>query len=173
MIKTAKDIQSMVNNPDNVKVVRTLFAAVAYCETVRDVVVPKQKEILGFYRWTVSQELRDRRGFGDEPVLEPKRSYLLSEDDFRIYDSEMQNFYKESGFKNPPGHCPLLIAESTVREVKRHVANFLEPYFGFNYDKLITGRLSETADKYFQLIMEVFAEKVKELETKQPFLEAA
>ena len=165
VIKTEKDVKSMVNNAENINVIQALFEAVAYCETIRDVIEPKQQEIVSFYKFKVADEWREKkekhgRTLEFEVIEHPKHMYLSSEEDFQIYMKELKAFYKEKGLKvKRDGNCPLLEAESMVRDIKMHVADHFEPYFGFGYHSV-----SHTLDgyrKYYDLLMTMFAPFVK------------
>src|SRR5690606_9577368 len=91
-IKTAKDAELFINNPDNIKVMTALFKMTAFVKAVRIVVEAKQKEILSFYQFDIAPEWVER-GMKKEKVLEPSNTYLLDEQDFNIYLSELKEFY--------------------------------------------------------------------------------
>lgn len=161
-IKTAKDVELFVNNPNNIKVVTSLFQMTAFVETVRGVIETKQKDILSFYQFDIAHEWVGR-GVEKEKILKPSETYLLDEQDFNIYLSELKKFYfsDECPFKpSKPDNCPLLEAESKLRDIKREIADYFEPYFGFGYEG-ICGNL-ENYRKYYDLLMSMFAHKVKE-----------
>jgi hypothetical protein len=151
---TATKLQEMTSDPDCIKVVNTLFIAVAYCETVRAIIEPKKQEIVDFYKFKIARDM------GEIGIIKKhEHMYLSSDEDFQIYMKEMDKFHKEQGFKKPGyEYCPLLMAESTVRDIKVQVCNFLEPWIGIKYSD-ISWKL-DTYKKYFDLIMTMFASSV-------------
>lgn len=159
----------------NTKVVWAIYAAKAYVECVRDIIVPKQIEILKFYKFSISEEVKkiyENRNVTDYPqVIEhPRYLYLLDDSDVKIYCEEMKKFHQEMGFKlNSPDNCPLLEAESLEREVNRHAVDFFEPYFGVNSDKLICAGLTEYR-KFIDLLMQMFASNVEAYNQKCPLM---
>ena len=165
MVQTEQDVKRMVNDADNIKLMQTLFEAVAYCETIRDIIEPKQQEIVDAYGFMVSDEWIERkekkgRTVQKERITSHKDMYLASDEDFNLYLKELKAFYKEKGLKvKRDGNCPLLEAESLVRDVKMHVANAFEPYFGFGYNKISYSL--ESYRKYFDLLMTMFAPVIK------------
>ena len=172
MITTKQEVAKMLHDPGNVRVMRTLFAAIAYYETVKGIIEPKQREILARHQWKPAADFQERRGGNDDPILDPKRSYLLADSDFEVYDRELKAFYPTVGFPDMGEKCPLLVAEGQVREVKMQVADYLEPYFGFGYDR-ISIKKQETYNQYYDLLLQMFADKVKELESREAFVKAS
>ena len=162
---TGQKLEEMVNDPSCIKVVNALFEAVAYCECVRSIIEPKQQEVIDFYKFKVRDDTPSGLKRGITTIESQKHMYLASDEDFNIYMREMDKFHTEQGFtKDNWEQCPLLIAESLVRKIKIQVCDFLEPYLGMNYDQ-ISGSL-DRYKKYFDLIMTMFADKVKEYQEK-------
>jgi hypothetical protein len=174
-----KDLKSLKQSDllteSNTKVVWAMFAAKAYVECVRGIIVPKQIEVLNFYQFTISDEIKtiyENRNVTDYPqVIEhPRHVHLLDATDMRLYCEEMKKFHHEKKFKlNSPNNCPLLEAESFEREVKRNAVDFFEPYFGLNSDKLISAGLSEY-NKFIDLLMTMFAANVEAYNEKHPIM---
>ena len=149
----------MENDKDCIEVVSALFQAIAYCETVRSVIEPKQKEVLAKHQFKVAEKFAKYKG-SDMVILDHKHVYMLSDEDFQTYLDEMDAFHKEQGFSKPSrDYCPLLIAEDLVRKIKIEVTDFLEPYTGISYN-MVSFNL-ESYRKYFDLILGLFAPKVK------------
>jgi len=155
-IKTAQDVKSLIHNENNIKVVKSLFEAIAYCETLRAVIEPKKQEIVDFYKFQVSPDFIHR--MEDRTITKHERMYLADDQDFNIYLAELEKFYYSDACPVKPkrkGNCPLLEAESFVRDVKMQVAEYFAPYFGFGYDR-ISGSL-KLYKQYFDLLMSMFA----------------
>lgn len=157
LIKTESDIRALIKKEDCIKVMTAVFEAMAYCETIRDIVEPKQQELINFFKFPVSEEFKERRGF--EIVTKHSELYLTEESNWVLFEKEMVVFYKEQGLKHKDGCCPLLEAESLVRDVKRHAVNILEPYTGLGWDDLMRNFSSYKA--YIDLMLTLFAPVVK------------
>lgn len=160
-IKSAKDVEAFVNNSDNIKVMKALFEAIAYQETVRSVIAPKQQEIIDFYKFKIADKWV-KLGDLDEIITSEKRMYLANDDDFQIYLNELEKFYYSDQCPFKPkrkGNCPLLEAESFVRDIKRDVAEFFKDYFGFGYDAISCNL--DRYKQYYDLLLTMFASNVE------------
>jgi len=160
-IKSEKDVKALVDNPDNIAVMKSLFEAIAFQETVRSVIAPKQQEIIDFYKFKIDEKWKER-GDAEEIIISEKRMFLASDDDFQIYLKELEQFYYSDACPFKPkrkGNCPLLEAESFVRDIKREVAEFFKEDFGFGYDA-ISGSLTRYK-QYYDLLLTMFASNVK------------
>lgn len=163
---TNESVAQMVSDKDNIKVMQSLFEAVAYQETIRSIIEPLQQEIVDKYKFKTSQEWVDKRASVNEDFTErvvittPKHMYLADDDDFNIYLKELERGYERvKCLPKKKGNCPLLEAESFVRDVKREVADYFEPYTGMNYNQISYSL--ESYKKYFDLLMQLFAPKIK------------
>ena len=55
---TLTNLKSFANDPANITAMTGLFQAIAYTETLRPIIEGKQREIIAFYRFEVSEENR-------------------------------------------------------------------------------------------------------------------
>ena len=140
-----------------IKAAEAVFKSMAYEQTVRDIVYPKQKEVIAFYKFQTAQEWTDR-GMTPKQITEPKDMYLAEKEDFDLYLREMQDFYKEAGFNVKPDRCPLLIAESTTREAKNLLIEVCEPYTGISFDDLMHN--FKYYDQYIDLTLRLMSNYV-------------
>lgn len=158
---TLTNLKSFANDPANITAMTGLFQAIAYTETLRPIVEEKQREIIAFYKFEVSEE--NRRHKDTKIITEPKHMYLASDKDFQIYDAEMQNFYYSDQCPAKPskkGNCPLLEAEHLVRRIKWELADLFAPVMGMNCDQLT--RSLKNWESYWDIMLGLFAGKVKE-----------
>lgn len=160
MIKSAEEVKKMISDPDCIKVVNALFEAVAYAETVRDVIEPKQQELIDFYKFETADMWTEKYGEPKRVITKYDHLYLATDEDSNLLYKEMHKVHLELGFKVEMNYCPLLIAEDLVRKVKVQVADFLEPYMGVSYDQISYNL--DRYKKYFELVMTMFAGVVKE-----------
>lgn len=157
LIKTKADLRAAVNDEACITVMTAVFEAMAFCETIRSIVEPKQQELIDFFKFKVREEFKERKGV--EVVTEYKHLYMADESDWKIFDAEMIQFYKEKGLKHKEGCSPLLEAESLVREVKRHSVDILEPFTGVSWDDVSYSL--KNYKMYMELLLTLFAPAVK------------
>lgn len=160
MIKTADEVKKMTSDQDCIKVVNALFEAVAYAETVRALIEPKQQELIDFYKFETADMWTEKYGDPKRIITKYDHLYLASDEDSDLLYKEMHKVHLELGFKVEMNYCPLLIAEDLVRKVKVQVADFLEPYMGMSYDQISYSL--DSYKMYFDLVMTMFAGVVKE-----------
>lgn len=138
---------------------KAVFICMAAVETVRPVVEGYQKNILAFWKFQPAKEWRKNES--NEPILEPNRAYLLSENDFRLYMADIRDEQKKAGLKTDnPDNCPLLVAESGLRKAKAVLIDVMEPMTGFTVDKMLCAGM-EVYDKYIELTLRLLAPYVK------------
>ena len=157
LIQNPTALRAFLRNPSNIGLMKTLFQAVAFCETLRPVITAKQTEIINFYGFETDPEMGPV-----EKITTPNLMWTATEEDFALYAKEMDAFYLSEDCPVKPtkaGNCPLLEAEQVIRELKRQIADAFEPYFGFGADRLLTKM--DAYDEYFKLLMEMFAPFVK------------
>jgi len=165
MIKTVKEVKEMLNNKDCINIVQSLFEAIAYRDTIASVIEPEQERIMQELEFYISDEWVEKnkargRDVKKERITEYKNLYLAPEEDWHRHDEEMQKVYNRVNIHpSKEGNCPLLEADSLVRDVKVQVAETLEPYMGIGYDDLAMSL--ERYEKYYDLVMKMFASKMK------------
>jgi hypothetical protein len=156
-----QDIKSIANDPANITAMKGLFEAIAYVEVLRPIIEGKQREIIEFYKFEVSEECG--RHTEMKTISEPKNMYLSSKQDLKIYCDELQLFYYSDLCPvkpSKPGLCPLLEAEHLVRCIKWELADFFAPVMGMNCDQLT--RNLKNWEAYWDIMLGLFAAKVKE-----------
>lgn len=161
---TEQKLKNIVSNRDNVSVMKSLFEAIAYEETIRSIIEPMQQEIVDSHRFKIAPEWV-ARGIRDSIfVTTPSDMYLASKGDQDLYFKELENGYiKVRCLPSKKGNCPLLEAESLVRDVKIEVANHFESQIGISYND-ISWSLSKYKT-YYDLLLTMFAQPVKEMMT--------
>jgi hypothetical protein len=92
---------------------------------------------------------------------------MADEEDSKLFFKEMHKFHVENKLpKRSPDHCPLLEAESLVRDIKIQVCEFLQPYLGISYDAISWSLPAYKS--YYDLIMTMFAPAVAEYQKTNP-----
>lgn len=164
---TVDALKQITTDPNCIKVVNALFEAIAYAETVRAIIEPKEQEVVDFFKFKVKEEIRIKWDIETEIIDTPDKMYLAEKADYELYWKEMNKFHNDSGFrKKSPDHCPLLEAEELVRCIKIQVCDFLEPYLKINYSH-ISGSLPRFK-QYFDLVMHLFGPAVAEYQKINP-----
>ena len=162
----AQELKKFATNEENVKLMQTLFEAIAFSETITAIVEKKSSEILNFYKF-VAPEIRIQSKDGmrfipSEVILKTNSIYKLKDEDLELYLKKMNEFYQSEECPVKPtkeGNCPALEREAFVRNLKIEIAEFFAPTLGINYDD-ISGSL-KFYKEYYDLIMKMFAPQIK------------
>lgn len=159
-IKFSKEsLKEAVKNKDIQSIAKSVFKAMAYTQTVAEIVKPIQQEIIDFYKFEIAAKWREPkyRFEGDVLINRPDDMYLADDTDCNIYYEETHKKYLSAGFKlKEKGYCPLLIAEDLERKVKRAFVDSLEEYIGMNADDLICSGLKHYK-AYIEINLRMFA----------------
>lgn len=134
-------------SPEMVQAAKNVFIAMAYTETIRPIVEGYQKKVLNFFQFKNNGELKrlSKRfpEIKERVILNPKESYLLDDEDFKIYLAECNIEREKAGLKvDNPDFCPLLVAESLERDAKRCLVETMETITGIE-TSILTGHLEE------------------------------
>jgi len=128
--------------PAMISIAETLFAAMAMVELIRPVVTGYQTDILKRGQWPVRPEYADR--LGAEVIVDPKLAYLMSEDDFAMYDTQCKAARKAADLHvNDDRNCPLLVAEHLVIEAEAALIDAMAPLTNLTAEKLNTASLDK------------------------------
>lgn len=140
-IPTLLEIKKFRPSGEQIKFAELLIMAQALVETVRPIVEGYQKAILAKYNFTNQRTVERFAHRGAAPVeiiLDPKRTFELSEEDFAVYLKECNDARIEAGLHvDNPEHCPLLVAENVYRQAQRAFMESMESFTGINVDSLI------------------------------------
>ena len=114
---------------------RNVFVTMAFEKTVRPIVEGYQKDILAFWKFKIAPEHINRGHEENEIILDPKNSYLMGDDDFKLYLAECNDARKKAGLKvDNPEHCPLLVAEHLRVIAENTLIDTMEPITGISLD---------------------------------------
>jgi hypothetical protein len=107
-----KSAPSFTPSDVQVQAAQALLVAIAHEGTVRPVVEGYQKAILQKHQFKISEKNVCEGARKDEVIIEPKFSWLLSEEDFAIFHEESIAARDALGLHvRAPDNCPLLEAE--------------------------------------------------------------
>ena len=166
---TAQELKAFTEKEENINVMKALFEAIAFSETITEIVETKEREILAFYKFESEEITFDNgRNIPSEIILEPKNAYRLKDEDFQLYIKEMKQFYNSDQCPIKPkkgGNCPALESQSLVREIKIAIADLFAPTLGITYDQ-ISGSL-KYYKTYYDLLLTMFSAQIKALQPIQ------
>ena len=103
----------------------TVFLAMAYTETVREIIEPIQKRVLLDSKYEIEKEWRAYEAF--TVITNIKDSFLMSSDNMQDFCKKLNVEYLKAGFKVEGTCCPLLIAENLELTAKRSMLESMEP----------------------------------------------
>lgn len=120
-----------------IKAAQTLMLAMAHQQLVEPIVTAYQREIMVANQWRIKPEFVEL-GCEDEVITNPKRAYLLADEDAAKFFALVEEAKKASGLKvSKPENCPLLEAESFVIDARRAMVVAMEPVTGITWDQLM------------------------------------
>ena len=130
------DLSAFKPDANQIRAARNLFAAMAHAELVVPIVLGYQREILARHQWKPDARWADigtgRAGghaeWVNQPLLDPKRSYLMNEADFKAYMVECRKAQAAAKLiTETPDHCPKLVAEDLVLRCEMALVAAMEP----------------------------------------------
>lgn len=143
---------------DMIAAAENVFVAMAYVETIRPIVVGYQTAILAKHQFPVAARFK---GVGDAPdiILNPEQSYLMDLDtDLPVFIAACRKEQKKAGLKtDTPEQCPLLVAESLLRDAKNLLIETMAPVTGLTVARLTYPHYGE----YVELTLRLLAPFVK------------
>lgn len=152
-----------------IKTAQTVFMAMAYTKTIEPIVRRYESEILKKHQWTNKGEIERLAKHNltevEKVILNPGHSYLLSDEDFLIYNSECNEARKAAGLKvESEEFCPLLVAENLERQAKRAFIDAMEETTKVKFDDLFKN-FPEDYNKYLDLSLKLLAPFVGDSKT--------
>lgn len=146
-----------------------VFVAKAFLGTIEPVVREYQTNILAKGQWRVRPEYQAaarRRGgstIGDEVITDPKIAYLMSEEDFALYDAECKKARVEAKLHvEKEEQCPLCVAEHELIKAKQRLIDVMEPITKLSWDRLLCGGV-ETTDQAVELTLNLLGQYVPDV----------
>jgi hypothetical protein len=141
-----------------IEAVKTACQAEAYLETVRPIIEGYQKEILEKHQFKIDNERWKDYGFDlEKEILETKDTYKMKDSDFQIYFKECELKHIEHGFVVKEGCCPLLVAESMLRNAKHEVKIAAKYIHKMSNDDMYRMNLEQSKKLYDLIIKLVFS----------------
>lgn len=113
----------------------TVLLAQAWVDTVRPVVVGYQVKVLAEMQVRTDKQHREH---DDYIILDPERTFLMSDDDFKTYMTLTRIEQDKAGLiTESPEFCPLLVAENLLSDAQKVLIDTLEPITGLSGHLLI------------------------------------
>lgn len=160
----AKDFVATKEMLDCVKNVLLCQAMVA---TIKPIVEAYQKDILQrhqFHIWDYATREDMKKQKTDRICLDEKDAFLISDEDFKIYDQECKKARDEAGLKvDMDEFCPLLVAENLLGKANNLLLDSMFPVTGLKQeDYFRSGDGCKTYDKAINLITSLLVAYTKE-----------
>lgn len=159
---TVEQLRAWKPSPEQLKAAELTFLAMAVVETIKPVVKGYQSKILEAHKFKFKDE-HEREYFfektGKDYCADSEHTYLLSDEDFKVYLDECEFERKKAKLSVAPhkdgeGYCPLLMAESDVVDAQRMLVDSFEPLTGIRYRDLCK---LEHYDKMKELLLGLMA----------------
>jgi len=142
--------------PEMIKAAEMIFAAKAFVETIKPVVIGYQEKILKKHKFRQAaewSEYNDRIQLPDV-ITRVQDAFLMSDEDFKIYPAECNEERKKAGLKvEKEEHCPLCVAEHILSQAESHLIDLFTPLTGIS-DYKIWG---DNRKKYLDLTLKLLA----------------
>lgn len=152
-------MKQFIPTPSMVSAAETLFKAMALVETIRSIVLQYQTDILIKGQWHVRPRFAAR--LGDEVIVDPRRSYLMSDEDFAEYDAQCKLARDNAKLHvDNDEQCPLLVAENMVRLAEEALVLAMYEHTKLTKDQLLCLGL-EKYKQYIDLTLRLLAPFVK------------
>jgi len=130
-----EDMKNFKPNSEMLESAEVVFLSMAYVETIKPIVENIQKKVLNKHKFKVAKKYRNYEK--DKIITEEKYSYLMSNEDFKIYHNECRTLEDEKGLKvSNPEFCPLLVAENEQRKAENLLMNSFKVITGLDTDDI-------------------------------------
>lgn len=143
-----KPTEAMINAAE------TLLLAMAHAATIRPIVLKYETEIIAEGQWHMDRKLYESielrhlnspRSGADRIILDPKESYMMSEDDFKKYDAKCKIARDNAGLLvDHDEQCPMLVADHLVMQAEHALIETMSERTGTTKDQLLCAGM----DKY-------------------------
>ena len=119
-------MKSFQPTPEMIRAAENVFTAQALHDTVESIVKAYQTRILVEGQWPVASKLRDA-GI-HETIDDPAKSWFLAPADYQTYLTRCEEERINAGLRvSKEGNCPLLEAESTLRQAQYVLIALMAP----------------------------------------------
>lgn len=100
-----------------------VFKTMAMVQTIEPIVLNYQRKVLAKHKFKGGYSKDDFK-----VILDPKDSWLLKDNDFKIYLDEINHERKQAGLHvDNPDHCPLLVAKQMQRNAEKLLIIEMKP----------------------------------------------
>jgi hypothetical protein len=117
---------------------KAVFLSMAYTQTIRPIVEGYKRKILQKCKFKIDPKFWNEYE-QDKTITDPKKAYLMTENDLAIYLKECQTEQKKAGLKTEkPEYCPLLVAEHTQIRAENILIDSMKPITGFDSTRFLS-----------------------------------
>lgn len=135
-----------------IEAAKTVFMAMAFVETIKPIVTKYQSEALA--------KLQLKNRITGEVVLNQDHLYLVDQSEWKPYFDLCNEARVKAGLHvDNPDHCPLLVAESLLRQAQNVLIEIMEPITKISRDSIVKIKDKE---KLIDLTLKLLSSFVKE-----------
>lgn len=114
----ARALAEFVPTSEQIRAAELLLVAQARLDAVAPIVNAYEREILERHQWHMAPKFIERE-YENKVILDPRHTYLLSEQDSAVYFEECDMAMVQAGLRvQTPGNCPKLEADDLVRRAE-------------------------------------------------------
>lgn len=122
--------------PEMIEAAQTLFAAMAWEETVGPIVIEYQKKVLAEKVYMTDAEKFNGR-IEKKRITDPKDTYRMNDKDFDEYHEKIKRERDKAGlYVKSDDHCPLLVAENLRRQARLVLVDVMTPITGIKSENI-------------------------------------
>lgn len=152
--------KKFVPTAEMVSAARATFMAMALTESIRPIVEGYQRCILVEKMYPPAAEwvkYQDKKGSLPTVILEPKDSFLLSDEHSKEYFAlcDAARVLNKLAIRQP-GNCPLLEAEALLVEARQALIAAFEPVTNINAHKALCHGM-DTYEQYVEIMLKLMA----------------
>jgi hypothetical protein len=164
-------IMSFTPTPTMVSLAQSVMVAMAFADTIRPIVVGYETDILKNGQWRIRPEFADR--LNNEIIIDPKRAYLMSDEDALVFHAECKKARDTAGLKvENDEHCPLLVAENLVMQCERALIDEMATITGMSSNNLCCIGMDKRK-QYIDLTLRLLAPFITRQQIQQNHLNPA
>lgn len=120
--------------PPMIEAAKAVFMAMATKQLIEPIVRGYQSEILAKHQWHTRPEWRER--LGDQVITDPKLSYLLSAEDFAVFDAECKAARQAANLHvEKDDQCPLCVAETNLIKAQARLMDAMSHVTNLSWDR--------------------------------------
>jgi len=146
--------------PTQIRAAELVFASMAYEQTISPVILKLQHEAFGEMKIRYKEDFSSRFTLPEFCTFEDM--YMGKDEDLDKYYLLMNEKHSAAGFVVKNGYCPLLMAQSTLREAKHLLIDEMESITKMSFEMVMrSSNYMENLAKIVELTLRLLAPNCK------------